>query len=63
MCTGGRREMFCACVRFFAQVTGDIRRQWSVSGYPGLASSGPVVRRSFTAGSAVFIYLENAIQF
>ena len=36
---------------------------WSVNGYVGMASSGPVVRRSFANGPATFFYLENALQF
>ena len=40
-----------------------LRPQWSVNGYLGVASSGPVVRRSFTSGPAVFFYLENVVQF
>ena len=36
---------------------------WSVSGYLGLASRGPVVRASFADGPALFFYLENAVQF
>jgi hypothetical protein len=36
---------------------------WSVNGYVGIASSGPVVRRSFASGPATFFYLEHALQF
>ena len=36
---------------------------WSVNGYVGIASSGPVVRRSFASGPAAFFYLENVVQF
>jgi hypothetical protein len=36
---------------------------WSVNGYAGMASSGPVVRRSFASGPAAFFYLENVLQF
>jgi hypothetical protein len=36
---------------------------WSVAGYVGVASSGPVVRHSFQPGPAVFFYLENIVQF
>jgi len=36
---------------------------WSVNGYVGMASSGPVVRRSFESGPGTFFYLENALQF
>jgi hypothetical protein len=36
---------------------------WSVNGYVGMASSGPVVRRSFASGPAAFFYLENVLQF
>jgi hypothetical protein len=39
-----------------------IQPHWSVNGYAGVASSGPVVRRSFTAGPAAFFYLENVVQ-
>ena len=35
----------------------------SVNGYVGMASSGPVVRRSFASGPAAFFYLENVLQF
>jgi hypothetical protein len=37
--------------------------QWSVNGYVGMASSGPVVRPSFASGPATFFYLENVLQF
>jgi len=36
---------------------------WSVNGYVGVASSGPVVRTSFAVGPAVFAYVENVLQF
>jgi hypothetical protein len=36
---------------------------WSVNGYVGVASAGPVVRRSFADGPAVFFYLENVVSF
>ena len=36
---------------------------WSVNGYLGVASSGPVVRTSFADGPAVFFYIENVLQF
>lgn len=37
--------------------------RWSINGYLGVASRGPVVRTSFASGSAVFCYLENVVQF
>jgi hypothetical protein len=37
--------------------------QWSVNGYAGVASRGPVVRVSFAGGPATFVYLENVVQF
>ena len=40
-----------------------LRPQWSVNGYLGVASSGPVVRASFRPGPAIFWYLENVVQF
>jgi hypothetical protein len=40
-----------------------LRSQWSVNGYVGVASKGPVVARSFVDGPATFFYLENVIQF
>jgi hypothetical protein len=36
---------------------------WSVNGYLGVASRGPVVRTSFADGPAVFFYLENVLAF
>jgi hypothetical protein len=39
-----------------------IRSRWSVNAYVGVGSSGPVVRRSFSAGPAAFVYLENVLQ-
>jgi hypothetical protein len=36
---------------------------WSVNGYLGVATRGPVVRRSFADGPATFFYLENIVQF
>ena len=37
--------------------------RWSVNGYAGVASGGPVVRASFADGPALFFYLENVVQF
>jgi hypothetical protein len=37
--------------------------RWSVNAYVGIASRGPVVRTSFSGGPAVFVYLENVLQF
>ena len=39
-----------------------LRPRWSVNGYVGAASSGPVVRRSFSEGPAAFFYFENVLQ-
>jgi len=36
---------------------------WSVNGYLGMATRGPVVRRSFASGPAAFFYVENIVQF
>jgi len=36
---------------------------WSVNGYLGIATRGPVVRRSFASGPATFFYVENIVQF
>lgn len=40
-----------------------LRPRWSVNGYAAAASNGPVARRSFAEGPAVFFYLENVVQF
>jgi hypothetical protein len=40
-----------------------LRTRWSINGYIATASSGPVVRRSFTSGPSLFVYLENGVQF
>jgi hypothetical protein len=40
-----------------------LRSHWSVNGYVGMASSGPVVRQSFASGPATFFYVENVLQF
>jgi hypothetical protein len=37
--------------------------RWSINGYAGAATRGPVVRASFSDGPAVFFYLENVVQF
>ena len=36
--------------------------RWSVNGYLGVASRGPVVRTTFAGGPATFFYLENVLQ-
>jgi hypothetical protein len=36
---------------------------WSVNGYLGVATAGPVVRLSFASGPATFFYVENVVQF
>ena len=40
-----------------------LRPQWSVNGYLGVASKGPVAARSFVDGPATFFYLESVVQF
>jgi hypothetical protein len=37
--------------------------RWSINGYAGAATRGPVVRASFSDGPALFFYLENVVQF
>jgi hypothetical protein len=39
-----------------------INPRWSMNGYVGVASRGPVVRTSFAGGPATFFYLENVVQ-
>jgi hypothetical protein len=40
-----------------------ITSRWSINGYVGVASRGPVVRTSFVEGPAAFTYFENVVQF
>jgi alginate export protein len=46
------------------EASGDYRfnGHWSVNGYVGVASRGPVVRTTFAGGPATFFYLENVLQ-
>ena len=40
-----------------------IRKHWSVNGYAGTMSAGPVVRNWFTNRRLTFFYLENVVRF
>ena len=40
-----------------------IRKHWSVNGYAGTMSAGPVVRNWFTSRRLTFFYLENVVRF